>query len=487
MAHGLEVRSPLCDYNLVDFVTSLPSSYRLKGGRSKHILKEVAIDWIPRHIVNRRKRGFDSPIGEWIKGELRGFVETFLSRENLKRSGLLNPEQVAILLGDHLSGRRNYSLQLWSVLALEAWYRMYIEDNVTDASSYSLSHMRGTSVSADRVFIGTQRQGESLHKGQASSVRARRFGINRRRLWESTPRPVRQLLGLGLGLFGPELLLGREFRTWKAFADAAQYWSTAQAETYQLEQLERLCHLAYEKSDYYRKAFTERNITPDDIRSLDDISRLPVIDRHVVRDQMESMCTDSLNSPNIEMASTGGTGGEPLRFVLPSDRSAFEYAHLVASWQRCGFSLETPLAVLRGRVVQPNRRGLYHEHDPLLRHHYYSSFHMSDGNMERYLKHIATIGPCFLHVYPSTVAALARFILARVPRVLRMSRGLLPSPKWCTRNSGKWWRKCSAVGTSRVMDRARSSFWLPNVSIAAIIISGPRTAISSFWTTTVIR
>ena len=144
MAHGLEVRSPLCDYNLVDFITSLPPNYRLRGRRSKHIFKEVAVDWIPRCIVNRRKRGFDSPIGQWIKGELRDFAKTFLSQENLRRSGLLNPKQVAKLLGEHLSGRRNYSLQLWSILALEAWYRMYIEDNVTDVSSYSLADMRGT-------------------------------------------------------------------------------------------------------------------------------------------------------------------------------------------------------------------------------------------------------------------------------------------------------------------------------------------------------
>jgi phenylacetate-CoA ligase len=76
-----------------------------------------------------------------------------------------------------------------------------------------------------------------------------------------------------------------------------------------------------------------------------------------------------------------------------------------------GYRLGMPLAVLRGRVLRPDRKGLYHEYDPLLRHHYYSNFHMTDENMGRYLEHIATLGPCFLHVYPSSVAALARFIL----------------------------------------------------------------------------
>jgi asparagine synthase (glutamine-hydrolysing) len=409
MAHGLEVRSPLCDYDLVDFVTSLPFSYRLKGRRSKHIFKEVAVEWIPRNIVNRRKRGFDSPIGEWIKGELRGFMETFLSQENLKRSGLLNAGQVAKLLGDHLAGRRNYSLQLWSILALEAWYRMYIEDNVTDVSSYSLRDMRGTKLSADQVFVRRAKCNGAVRKERSSLLKAGGPRITRKRLWDSTPRLIRQLLRPGLDLFGPAYLLGREFRRQKAFADAVQYWPSDQAKAYQLEQLQRLCQLAYEKSAYYQQAFNQCGFRPDDLRSVDDILRLPTTDRRIVRDQLEAMCTGPLDSRNVEVGSTGGTGGEPVWFALPVGRSAVEYAYLVSSWQRIGFSLETPLAVFRGRVVRPDRRALYHEYDPLLRHHYYSAFHLTDENMARYLEHVATIGPCFLHVYPSSVATLARF------------------------------------------------------------------------------
>lgn len=411
MAHGLEVRSPLCDYDLVDFVMSLPPSYRLKGRRSKHIFKEVVVDWIPRRIVNRRKQGFDSPIGQWIKGELRDFTATFLSQENLKRSGLLNAEQVARLLGDHLSGRRNYALQLWSILALEVWYRMYIEDNVKDVSSYTLRDMRGANMSAARFFIESPATSESVERHQPSIVKVRAPKITRKHLWDSTPRMVRHLLRPGLKLVNPVWLLGGEFRRQKAFIQVAEHWTTGRIKVHQLKQLRKLCTLACEESDYYRQVFAEHNVIPNDIQSVDDILRLPLIDRNIVRDQMESMCTDSPDSPNVEMASTGGTGGEPLLFILPINRSTMEYAYLMASWQRCGFSLGTSLAVLRGRVVRPNYQGLYHEYDPVLRHHYYSSFYMFDENMRRYLKHIEGIGPCFLHVYPSTVTAFARYIL----------------------------------------------------------------------------
>jgi asparagine synthase (glutamine-hydrolysing) len=144
MAHGLEVRAPLCDFELLEFVTGLPAAYRLRNGRSKHILKEVAGRWIPRDIVERPKVGFDSPIGQWFKGELRSFLGDFLSREHVARSGLLEPTQVQALVADHMAGRRDYSLQLWSVIVLEAWQRMYIEDQISDGATYGLPDLRGS-------------------------------------------------------------------------------------------------------------------------------------------------------------------------------------------------------------------------------------------------------------------------------------------------------------------------------------------------------
>jgi len=145
MAHSLEVRSPLCDYKLIEYVTSLPTSYRLKGTRSKHILKEVAKQWLPHNIVERKKVGFDSPIGQWFKTELRPFLETFLSKDQIAKSGLLNPAGVQTVIKDHLSGKKDYSLQLWSIIALEAWYRIYIEGQIKHGKNVNLADLRGVS------------------------------------------------------------------------------------------------------------------------------------------------------------------------------------------------------------------------------------------------------------------------------------------------------------------------------------------------------
>ena len=122
------------------------------------------------------------------------------------------------------------------------------------------------------------------------------------------------------------------------------------------------------------------------------------------------MCAVPIPSRHVDYVSTGGSSGEPVRFYIDSSRSSIEYAYLVSGWNRAGFSLGIPMAVLRGRVVRARTDGLRHEYDPLLRHHYYSSFHLTANDIPRYLDHIASIGPCFLHVYPSSVAALARYL-----------------------------------------------------------------------------
>jgi len=191
---------------------------------------------------------------------------------------------------------------------------------------------------------------------------------------------------------------------------AQEWWSSEEAREYQLGQLRGIVRLAYENTAYYRRVFDSVGFRPDDLRSIDDLSRLPIIDRGTIRSHVEEMCARPTSHRSVDYCSTGGTGGEPLFFYMGRERSAIEYAYLTQTWRRVGYRLGMPMAVLRGRPVRQRRNGLRHEYDPILHHHHYSSFFMSDEDLRRYLDHIGTIGTCFLHVYPSTVAALAKFI-----------------------------------------------------------------------------
>ena len=233
---------------------------------------------------------------------------------------------------------------------------------------------------------------------------------SRKNLWEAAPSCMRAILTPLARVLPPAFFLGRRFRRTLAFARASQRWSQDEVIAHQIRCLQNICQIAYERTSYYRRVFDSVGFRSGDLESLDDMATLPTIDRDVVREHLEEMGTCRKGNRTVDFVSTSGTSGVPLFFYVGRERHGAEYAYLVASWERGGYSWGASLAVLRGRVVRPDRHGLHHEYDSILRHHCYSSFHMTDENMGRYLAHIATIGPCFLHVYPSSVAALAKFI-----------------------------------------------------------------------------
>lgn len=249
--------------------------------------------------------------------------------------------------------------------------------------------------------------------------------LSRKNIWENLPRPLKTVAGHALGILPVSGILGKKFRNNIKFIEDAQWWSHEKFKTYQLKQVQQICTIAFEKSKFYHDHFLAAGLNPAAIKDLSDIERLPTINRDTINSHLEHMLTVSSKAAHVDYITTGGTGGVPLRFYIGAGRSHVEYPYLVSGWQRIGYQLGTPMAVIRGRIVSPDHHGLPHEYDPLLRHHYYSNFHMTEENMGRYLEHIRHLGPCYLHIYPSSASNLARFMLRNKMRPLPNIRGIL--------------------------------------------------------------
>lgn len=125
MAHSLEVRVPLADPDLLSFLLGVPGRLKIKGGRGKRLLRGVLSKYLPPEVVNRRKAGFNPPMGVWLNGPLREVVQDFLSPEALIQGGLFNPVAVARMLEDHRRARRDYTWHLWALIVFEQWRRLY--------------------------------------------------------------------------------------------------------------------------------------------------------------------------------------------------------------------------------------------------------------------------------------------------------------------------------------------------------------------------
>lgn len=97
MYTSLEVRAPFLDKNIVDFLDTLPKSYKIKGFNGKRLLKELMRDKLPDQIIDRPKKGFGIPVSLWLRNELKDTMETYLSEERIKRHGLFNYSFIARL------------------------------------------------------------------------------------------------------------------------------------------------------------------------------------------------------------------------------------------------------------------------------------------------------------------------------------------------------------------------------------------------------
>ncbi len=120
MAHSLEVRVPLLDHQLMEWVSGLQVSDKLRGQEGKYLLKKCLEPHLPHDVLYRPKMGFGVPLGNWFRGPLKQRLRESLLEGGLAQTGLFNQAYLEQLVNDHQSGRREYSAPLWSLLMFQA-------------------------------------------------------------------------------------------------------------------------------------------------------------------------------------------------------------------------------------------------------------------------------------------------------------------------------------------------------------------------------
>jgi asparagine synthase (glutamine-hydrolysing) len=127
MAVSLEVRAPFLDPRVAEFAASLPPNYKLRGRKTKYILKRAIDGSLPSFVTRRGKKGFGVPVAEWLKEKLRPLARDLLSPERVRRAGVFNPEYVTKLQDEHERGVANHRKLLWTLLMFELWHESFVE------------------------------------------------------------------------------------------------------------------------------------------------------------------------------------------------------------------------------------------------------------------------------------------------------------------------------------------------------------------------
>jgi asparagine synthase (glutamine-hydrolysing) len=134
MAMSLEARSPFLDVDLLRLAGSIPAPMRFRRAKAKSLLRSLALRYIPRQCVQRRKKGFAAPIHLWLRGDWQDIVEEFVLGPRVKTRGWFRPETLQRVVAEHARGI-DHSELIWGLLVLELWMRLSVDKSLSTSDA----------------------------------------------------------------------------------------------------------------------------------------------------------------------------------------------------------------------------------------------------------------------------------------------------------------------------------------------------------------
>lgn len=123
MLTSLESRSPFLNKELWNFTSQLPENYLMKGWNKKYLLKEAFKEYFPKGFLEKSKKGFGVPVGDWLRGYLKEELLSYVDVRFLRNQGVFNVDQVETLVHNHLTGKVDNTFRVWTFFCFQKWYK----------------------------------------------------------------------------------------------------------------------------------------------------------------------------------------------------------------------------------------------------------------------------------------------------------------------------------------------------------------------------
>lgn len=208
-----------------------------------------------------------------------------------------------------------------------------------------------------------------------------------------------------------EDLKNAHYGAWLQFLEESESWTAARIAEYQLEQLKKVVLHSYENCPAYRSIFDRQGIAPADIKSLDDVEKVPFVTKEDLRDRLEEF---SCPWPDRKYVTTGGSTGIPFGFYWDDVAFSRELASKAHQYHRIGWQEGDRQLVLRGLPIQTQDHTIYVPEFEELR---CSSYHLTPADMETFYLRALEYRPKWLRCYPSSGHIFARFLDERGSKI----------------------------------------------------------------------
>lgn len=176
------------------------------------------------------------------------------------------------------------------------------------------------------------------------------------------------------------------------------------------KRLQRIIHHCYSSVPYYKRVFDEGGIDPSSIKTIDDLKRLPILNKDTVKQNIGDFLSTQFDSRLTKVHPTGGTTGAGLRFVTTNDEEAEQWAVWWRYRIRNGIGFETPCGVFGGKIIVPlkqTRAPFWRMNSPC-NQVYFSGYHITKENVREYCRGLEENSIKWIHGYPSVIADLAK-------------------------------------------------------------------------------
>ncbi|MFL5742816.1 MAG: asparagine synthase-related protein, partial [Flavisolibacter sp.] len=127
MSVSLEGREPMLDHRLIEHLSLLPSSFKIRNGVNKWLLKQVVHRYIPKELMERPKKPFIAPLMVWFREDLKEQLKYYLSESSLSKTGVFDHAPIIKLRDEYLADKKVNYQKLWQVLMFQLWYNQWIE------------------------------------------------------------------------------------------------------------------------------------------------------------------------------------------------------------------------------------------------------------------------------------------------------------------------------------------------------------------------
>ena len=200
-----------------------------------------------------------------------------------------------------------------------------------------------------------------------------------------------------------EIRNGAEYRKWQSFLQ-----EEIDEEAYQFLKLRETLAYAKENIPYYQKTFSEIDFNIEDFKNLKEITLLPLIDKDTVRNNYELMINKNYPKKNFFYVTTGGSSGEPMKFLQSKNVWAKELAFVNNYFKENGYTTQDLKASFRGGDFENIKNNEYWKLNPIHNEIHFSPFHIGRESITHYVSKLNQLQPKFIHTYPSAIMAIMR-------------------------------------------------------------------------------